>query len=655
MDLKFSTAQATDEERAAIDAVLGAPGSGWEGGDRLPERDGHVGHGGAHLAADRRHHLLPALHGAQNRAGWISPGALDYICRRLSIPPAEAYGVATFYHLFAVEPRARSVAYVCDDIACRATGAFDDLVAGLEAELGPEGEGSDATWLRSPCLGRCGEGPAVFFQVAGARPVRFDWAPMQVEHALTILQGAGGTVPLTARAYPAPQTNPDRREPGLRLLRRVGTVDPDSLISYRDYGGFTALGRAIDMGAEAVVDEIVASKLMGRGGAAFPAGVKWRAVAGAEGPRYLICNADESEPGTFKDRVLMENDPFALIEAMTIAGFAVGAEQGYLYIRGEYPRAEQRLESAIAQAREQRLLGHDILHQGITFDIEIRRGAGAYICGEETALFNSIEGYRGEPRQKPPFPTEAGLFGRPTVVNNVETLFNVLDIVLEGGEAFASIGTEGSTGTKLFCLSGAVGQPGVYEFPFGVTLREVLDAAHWAPSVTPAVLVGGAAGSFVGPDQYDTPLTFEGAREAGIALGSGVVMPFTSDTDFAAITRRIAEFFRDESCGQCVPCRVGTARQEEVLARLGGREDRRTEIALIDDIARAMRDASICGLGQAAPNQKAPTRRCSGGRAQQPSEREKPVDSDQLVSATGCGFETFSTETLEIGRHSVAP
>jgi len=350
---------------------------------------------------------------------------------------------------------------------------------------------------------------------------------------------------------------------------------------------------------------VIDAKLVGRGGAAFPTGQKWLGVRSTPLPRYLVCNADESEPGTFKDRVIMEGDPFSLIEAMTVAGFATGCERGYLYIRGEYPLAAARLDNAIRRCRERGFLGVDVLGQGVRFDVELRRGAGAYICGEETALLNSIEGRRGEPRNKPPFPTQVGLFGQPTVINNVETLVNVLPIVIEGGRAFASTGTERSTGTKLFCVSGHAARPGVYEAPFGITLGELLALAGGpgGSGRLQAILLGGAAGAFVTPDQLDIPLTFEGTRAAGASLGSAVVMPFDDTVDLRQVLRRIAQFFRDESCGQCVPCRVGTVRQEELLARLAadrplGSADQ--EVAMLRELAQVMRDASICGLGQTA-------------------------------------------------------
>jgi NADH-quinone oxidoreductase subunit F len=334
--------------------------------------------------------------------------------------------------------------------------------------------------------------------------------------------------------------------------------------------------------------------------------VKWEAVAtNPVRPHYVVCNADESEPGTFKDRVLMEEDPYALLEALTIMGYACGAEQGYIYIRGEYPAAEARLRHAVDQARVRGFLGGNVMGEGFAFDIEVRRGAGAYIAGEETALINSLEGKRAEPRNKPPFPAQSGLFGMPTAINNVETLLCVLEILRIGGPAFAAIGTENSTGTRLFCLSGCVEQPGLYEYEFGATLRQVIEAAGGVRGGRPlrAVLLGGAAGSFVGPNALDTPLTFEGAREIGATLGSGVVLVLDDSVDPADLLLRIARFFRDESCGQCVPCRVGTARQEELLGRLtrgaplGSAEQ---ELALLDDIGAVARDASICGLGQTA-------------------------------------------------------
>jgi len=599
MDLHVIGPLASPAERAAVDGVLGPPESGWVGGARRPGIEGHAARGG-HAVRAKRSQLLPALHAVQDRIGWISQPALNYISRRLAVPPAEAYGVATFYALYSTKPRPPVVAHVCDDIACRIAGA-ERICEDLARAVGPAGEAArdgQIGWLRSPCLGLCDLAPSAMITRAGDPATVTTAAPVDAAGILSRLDGA--TVirpPVAARQADAG---------GLRLLRRIGAVDPGSLDDYRAHGGYTALAKALEIGAGAVIGEVTASKLMGRGGAAFPTGRKWAAVASQPAqPHYLVCNADESEPGTFKDRALLEGDPFATVESMTIAAFSTGASQGYLYIRGEYPEAEARIRAAIDAARGAGLLGADILGSGYAFDIELRRGAGAYIGGEETALFESIEGKRGEPRNKPPFPVEVGLFGKPTVVNNVETLANIPLILEIGGEAYARIGTEGSTGPKLFCLSGHVERPGVYEVEFGATLRDLIDLAGGVSGGRDirAILLGGAAGVFVGPDAIDMPLTFEATRAVGATLGSGVIMVFDETVDLVDTLRRIAQFFRDESCGQCVPCRVGSVRQEELLARLAAGSTVRSrdeELVLLRDIGQAMRDASICGLGQTA-------------------------------------------------------
>ncbi|QRP49861.1 NAD(P)H-dependent oxidoreductase subunit E [Amycolatopsis sp. FDAARGOS 1241] len=576
MDLQFLDLAASAEERAAVDA--------------LP-------------AGADRDQLLPALHAVNDRVGWISQGALNYICEKLHVPPADAYGVASFYSLFSLTERPERVVHVCTDLACRVNGA-DTVCETLTEHLGPAGKArGGVTWLRSPCLGVCEKAPAALAFEAGDPPGTELVAP-----------ATGASVVLAARRSPstadgaAPVLHQPDRE-SLRLLHRVGAVDPESLDDYRATGGYAALRNALQLGQAGVIREVTDSGLMGRGGAAFPTGRKWDGAARQpELPHYLVCNADESEPGTFKDRVLLEGDPFALVESMTIAAYAIGATRGFLYLRGEYPRARRLVQNAIDVARERGFLGVDIMgHEGFCFDLEIRRGAGAYICGEETAIFNSIEGFRGEPRSKPPFPTEQGLFGKPTVVNNVETLYNVPLILTAGYAAFREIGTEKSTGPKLFCLSGNVRKPGVYEVPFGTTLRELLELAGGVGEGRElrAVLLGGAAGGFVRPDELDLPLTLEDARAAGTTLGSGVVLALDDQADLGKFLLRIASFFRDESCGQCVPCRIGTVRQEEAVSRIvGGRKlgTGADDLALLREVGQVMRDSSICGLGQTAWN-----------------------------------------------------
>jgi len=534
MDIRLLTAEPTDAERDAIDTVAGPA-----------DADGHRV---ARADRGRRHLLLPALRAAQRRVGWVSEGALGYACRRLDVPPADAYGVASFYALISLEERPADVMHVCTDLACRLAGANV-----------PEGA------LPSPCLGLCERAPAALRTIAGPEPRE---------------------IQLPERGPALPQAG----QQGLRLLRRIADgLDPESLDAYRAHGGYAALDRALELGRDGVLHAVAESHLLGRGGAAFPTATKWEAVARQPAqPHYLVCNADESEPGTFKDRVLIEGDPFALVESMTIAAHATGCERGFVYVRAEYALAHARLENAFAQARAAGLLGDDVLGAGFAFDIELRIGAGAYVCGEETALFQSIEGYRGEPRNKPPFPTEVGLFGKPTVENNVETLLNVPEILVG----------DGSAGTRLFCVSGHVERPGVYELPLGTPLQELLDLAGSRPPK--AVLLGGAAGSFLRPDQLDLELSFAAAREAGVSLGSGVVLVYDESADLVDAVLRIAEFFRDESCGQCVPCRVGTVRQEEALHRLASGDGNGDELAVLADLEQVMRDASICGLGQTA-------------------------------------------------------
>ncbi|GGK10813.1 NADH dehydrogenase subunit F [Streptomyces camponoticapitis] len=674
MDLHFGDSKPTDEERAAVDSLLGPATSAWEGAEDRSDADLRWARGGRE-ARERRDLLLPGLHAINDRVGWISEGALAYLCRRLTVPPAEAYGVATFYAMFAVKPRPAKVLHVCTDLACAGNGSAK-LCADLEERIGAAGSAADGVvWQPSPCLGLCERAPAALVLQAGTpsdtvpaqrdprlrdvltpgparlpdtagdtdetvggdtggagvTPIRADLAsngavvtplrahangssaePAPRRQAFAVIGPA--TVDTLVEAATAPEDAPEEPsaamavpqagQDGLMLLQRIGVVDPYSIDDYRAHGGYHALRTAFDIGPAGVIREVTDSGLLGRGGAAFPTGRKWQATASQpDRPHYLVCNADESEPGTFKDRVIMEGDPFALIEAMTIAGYATGAHVGYLYLRGEYPRALHRLENALTQARLRGFLGDDVLGQGYAFDIEIRRGAGAYICGEETALFNSIEGFRGEPRSKPPFPVEKGLFGKPTAANNVETLINVLPILTMGAEAYAAIGTGNSTGPKLFCVSGSVERPGIYELPFGATLGDLLDLAG-TPTEIRAILLGGAAGGFVRPDERDIPLTFEGTRAAGTTLGSGVILVMDDTVGLPRTLLRIAEFFRDESCGQCVPCRVGTVRQEEALHRIKDRTgaEASDDVALLREVGQTMRDASICGLGQTAWN-----------------------------------------------------
>ncbi len=382
------------------------------------------------------------------------------------------------------------------------------------------------------------------------------------------------------------------------LLRRRG-AEQRNLKAYVASGGLAALAKARAIGPEETVRILTDSGLVGRGGAAFPAGRKWESVRTAKDPiRYVVLNTDESEPGTFKDRVMIESDPFMVLEGLLIACYAVSATGAYIYVRGEYGRVADLLQQSL---RELQQAGHleGIEPQGRPLRVEIRRGGGAYICGEETALFRSIEGYRGEPMAKPPFPTVAGLFRKPTVVNNVETIANVPDIIAFGAKALRSRGTERSPGTKLFSVSGHVARPDTYEVPFGTPLSELLQMAGGEADLQ-AVLMGGAAGTFVFPKDFDLALSYEGVAERHTTLGSGAVIAFNRQTNLWQVAERLGRFFAHESCGQCVPCRVGTRRQHEMLATLAAGRGQGDERGLLLRLSQVMTDASICGLGQTA-------------------------------------------------------
>jgi NADH-quinone oxidoreductase subunit F len=523
--------------------------------------------------------LLPALHAAQKIYGWISEPVAAQIARSLRVPLADVHGVIEFYSLFYNEPIGKRVIRVCTDQACALKGA-DGLLKHLcqhyDIQPGQTTRDGALTVEASPCLGLCEQAPAALVDEEAETNISSDFHHYDLGRPKSIV---GGSIRL--------------------LTANCGS----GTTSLAHYGQYPALAKALKMKLEEIVDQIKASGLVGRGGAAFPTGIKWEGAAKAPGTeKYVICNADESEPGTFKDRILLLDDPHRTIEGMAIAAYAIGARQGYLYIRAEYPYILPVLENALKEAREANLLGENVLSTGFSFDIQLRVGAGAYICGEETALFESIEGKRGFPRVKPPFPTTHGLFGKPTVINNVETLCNVPLIITQGSAEYRKIGTEKSPGPKLFCLSGDVLKPGLYEVPFGVSLRELLDMAGGVADgkKLQSVLFGGAAGAFATSDQLDVKMTFEDLRAAGLPLGSGVVMVFDETRDMRDVLKRLGHFFAHESCGKCYPCQMGTQRQLEILDRISTGKVIEGDLVRLQDVGWTMTDASLCGLGQTA-------------------------------------------------------
>jgi NADH-quinone oxidoreductase subunit F len=542
----------------------------------------------AGLAPQGRSALLPALHAAQRLHGWLSEPVATEVGRALNVPLAEVHGVIDFYAMFYRRPVGKTVVRVCRAPVCAVAGA-DAMAEALcrYLKIAPDEISADGEFTveHAPCLGLCEQAPALLVGESA------------LGHA-----AAGQAADLCARSRQRTVSfvGGDIR----RLTANCGGGHPTSLDEYRNRGGYAGLKKALTMTPQAVLLAVKASGLVGRGGAAFPTGIKWEGAAKAQGhPKYIVCNADESEPGTFKDRILMEEDPHRTLEGMIIAAHAVGASQGYIYVRGEFPYAFKVMGDALEEARRAGALGKDIFGAGLGFDIELRLGAGAYVCGEETALLESIEGKRGLPRIKPPFPTTHGLFGKPTVINNVETFCNVPLILDRGAAEYRNMGTEKSPGPKLFCVSGQIRRPGLYEVPFGVTLRHLL--FDLAGGLKPgrrlrAALLGGAAGAFAVEKDLDVSLSFEQLSAAGLPLGSGAVMVFDDSADMGEVLKRTAHFFADESCGKCYPCQLGTVRQYEILDRVASGHAVEGDRERLLDVSGTMIDASLCGLGQTA-------------------------------------------------------
>mgnify|MGYP001031031219 CR=1 FL=1 len=536
--------------------------------------------------------LLEVLHDAQALFdGWLPEPALRRIATYLDVPLADVYGVTEFYDMFHTEPVGRQLIRVCVDGPCAVRGS-DALLAALGVRLGcaPGQTTADGavTLEAVRCLGLCDRAPAAL--VNGTRH-----APAAVDALLD-----GSPVPAQLKIGGLVKV----------ALTNVGVVDPTSLDDYRAQGGMAALRKVLrEMSPAQVIAQMKASKLVGRGGAAFPAGLKWEFAARNPRPRYVICNADESEPGAFKDRVLMDGDPFRVIEGLLIACYAVGAEHAFVYVRGEHRLGYERFSEAVRQVEQAGYLcgesSEPDAQERTSFAcrIEVRRGAGAYVCGEETALMESIEGKRGFPRLRPPYPVEAGLWGHPTVINNVETLAKVPSIIMHGPVWYNALGTSESAGTKLFAVSGSVVRPGVYETPFGMPLHHLIYdlAGGLAEGRTlRGVLTGGAAGTFLTAEHLDVPLTFEDFRKVGGTIGAGTIMVFDDTVDLPDVLARIGAFFAHESCGKCYPCQMGTQRQAEILARRARGEKHAGDWVDLKELAATMTDASICGLGQAA-------------------------------------------------------
>ncbi len=525
--------------------------------------------------------VLPVLQTAQSaNQAYLGAQVLGAVADALRVHDARVYGVATFYSMLSTQRRPPGIVRVCDGPVCMLHGA--EVAQSLIEAVAPGGAWSVQ---RCSCLGLCDRAPAA---LVGDKPC----GPIPLDCPDDILSGGCGAMPCYAEPRPGE----------VRVtMARIGRVDPDSIDSALQAGAYQVLRGALDRSPVDVLNAVDRSGLRGCGGAGFPAGRKWRMVAEASAsPKYIVCNADESEPTTFKDRVLMDGDPHLLLEGLALAGYAVGAPDGVIYIRGEYEWIAQRLERAITQAEERGWLGKDTQGCGFSFRVHVHRGAGAYICGEETALLESLEGKRGEPRYRPPYPTTHGYQGRPTLVNNVETLCLVPAIVDRGPDWFRSLGTSHSPGTKVFTLTGCVNRPGAFEVPLGVTLRQIIEQFGGGlrdGSRFKAALTGGAAGMLAPAALLDVPIDFSSAKQ-GVSLGSGGMLMLDESVPIPTLLTWLLHFFEVESCGKCTPCREGTREARQVCERIAAGRGMAGDQADLLRLARMMNLTSLCGLGQ---------------------------------------------------------
>lgn len=508
----------------------------------------------------------------------------------------------------------RSHVLICGGTGCTSSGS-PAIRAHLEKELEAHGLADEIKVVQTGCFGLCALGPIMIVYPEGtfySRVTEADVTEIVEEHLLK------GRV-VDRLVYNEPAAGNQKHEVAslsdtgfyktqLRVaLRNCGVINPEDIEEYIGVDGYQALGRVLtEMTPADVIDLMKRSGLRGRGGAGFPTGLKWEfAAKNVCDEKYVICNADEGDPGAFMDRSVLEGDPHAVLEAMAIAGYAIGAHHGYIYVRAEYPIAVKRLEIAIGQAREYGLLGKNIFDSGFDFDIDIRLGAGAFVCGEETALITSIEGNRGEPKNKPPFPANKGLFGQPTVINNVETLANIPQIIVKGPEWFASMGTETSKGTKVFALGGKIVNTGLVEIPMGTTLREIIyDIGGGIPGgkAFKAAQTGGPSGGCIPAAHLDTPIDYENLKAIGSMMGSGGLIVMDEENCMVDVARFFLEFTVDESCGKCVPCRIGTRRLLEMLNKITEGRGTLEDLDKMEELCYYIQKNALCALGQTAPN-----------------------------------------------------
>ena len=504
----------------------------------------------------------------------------------------------------------RAHVLVCGGTGCSSSGS-GELIRRFEEQIAKQGLDKEVKVVRTGCFGLCEAGPVVIVYPEGTFYSRIhpdDVDEIVSEHLLKgrIVQHL--VYKEKSKEEHLSLDNIDFYRSQMRLaLRNCGVIDPESIDEYIAFDGYKALAKVLtEMSPQQVIDEVLRSGLRGRGGAGFPTGKKWQFAAASQADqKYMVCNADEGDPGAFMDRSVLEGDPHAVLEAMAIGGYAIGASEGYIYVRAEYPIAVKRLQIAIEQAREYGLLGKNIFDSGFDFDVYIRLGAGAFVCGEETALMHSIEGGRGEPKPKPPFPAVRGLFDKPTNINNVETLANIPQIILKGADWFSSIGTENSKGTKVFALGGKINNTGLVEVPMGTPLREIIyNIGGGIPGGKKfkAVQTGGPSGGCIPAEQLDIAIDYDSLTAIGSMMGSGGMIVMDEDNCMVDIARFFLDFTVDESCGKCTPCRIGTKRMLEILERIVEGKGEEGDIEKLESLAKNIKATALCGLGQTAPN-----------------------------------------------------
>jgi bidirectional [NiFe] hydrogenase diaphorase subunit len=546
--------------------------------------------------------LIEILHAAQQRYGWLDRPLLARLAKELKLPPSLVYGVASFYHAFRLQPRGRYTCTVCTGTSCHLQGS-SRLLRELERHLGIRSGATTADGNlgleQVRCLGACGMAPLVRVDHEGSSSFH---DRMNLASTIRLLRDDvnwepdKGSTPSPVDIYGDPH--------GRTVLARCVVTDTDDLSRTECPVAYDALSRAVqEMTPEEVCRQISASGLRGRGGAGYPTGRKWDLVREARGKRkYVVANGDEGDPGAFMDRTLMECDPHSVLEGMAIAGYAVGAASGFVYVRGEYPLAALRLREAIKQAETAGVLGRKLFGTGFSFSIRLRIGAGAFVCGEETALMASIMGRRGQPVIRPPYPAQKGLWGNSTLINNVETFGSITAIIRRGSERFRDIGTPGSSGSKVFSISGDVARVGVVEVPLGTTVRELLALAGGVTGGSfKAAQTGGASGGCIPAAQIDLPIDYESLRDIGTIMGSGGVVVLNDTRCMVDVARFFMQFCCDESCGKCSPCRAGTQQALRILDSFCAGRGNEADLRQLEDLCRLMQETSLCGLGLAAP------------------------------------------------------